>query len=125
MTGKTMVPLIDLVFLTLGSILAAMTQMERVEALPIAVAEVGGGAAKVQRGTFEVVTVTADGLRVGDRAVDEDRLADEVAGRRVVLRAARSLPTQRTLEVLARIAEVASEVTIEVRPAKPSADRSE
>ena len=125
MTGKTMVPLIDLVFLTLGSILAAMTQMERVEALPIAVAEVGGGAAKVQRGAFDVVTVTAGGLTVGDRPVDEDHLAVAVAGRRVVLRAARTLPTQRTLEILARIADVASEVTVEVRPAARPADRSE
>ena len=116
MTGKTMVPLIDLVFLTLGSVLAAMTQMERVEAIPVAVARVVGGSGKIQRGEFDVVTVTAEGVRLGDRAVGEERLADEVAGRRVVLRAARDLPTERTLAVLARIAEAASEVSIEVRP---------
>lgn len=124
MTGKTMVPLIDLVFLTLGSILAAMTQMERVEALPVAVAEVSGSAARLQRGTFDVVTVTAHGVRVGDRVVAEEDLAGEIANRRVVLRAAGGLPTERTLAVLARIADVASEVSIEVRPARPTRDGS-
>ena len=116
MTGKTMVPLIDLVFLTLGSVLVTMTQMERVEAIPVAVAEVVGGAGKVQHGEFEVVTVTADGVRLGDRVVSDDHLAGEVDGRRVVLRAAADLPTERTLAVLARIAKAASEVSIEVRP---------
>ncbi len=65
MNGKTMVPLIDLVFLTLGSILAAMTQMERVEAIPVAVAQVAGSGQAVQRGEFDVVTVTARGVTVG------------------------------------------------------------
>lgn len=124
MTGKTMVPLIDLVFLTLGSILAAMTQMERVESIPVAVAEVGGTSARLQRGTFDVVTVTPAGVTVGKRAVAEEDLAGEVAGRRVVLRAARGLPTGRTLAVLARIAGVASEVSIEVRPEKAPRDGS-
>jgi len=122
MTGKTMVPLIDLVFLTLGSVLAAMTQMERVEALAVAVAEVGGGAASVQRGQFEVVTVTADGVTLGETPVDEARLADEVAGKRIVLRAARDLPTERTLAILARVTASASDVSIEVRPLRRGPD---
>ena len=122
MTGRTMVPLIDLVFLTLGSILAAMTQMERVEAIPVAVAEVSGAAARLQRGQFDVVTVTADGVTVGGRAVAQEDLAGEVADRRVVLRAARDLPTERTLGVLAIIAEVASEVSVEVRGAREAKD---
>jgi len=125
MTGKTMVPLIDLVFLTLGSILAAMTQMERVEAIPVAVAQVAGSGQAVQRGEFDIVTVTADGVTVGKRVVDEDRLADVIAGRRVVLRAERTLPTQRTLAVLARITETASEVTIEVQRDKTPRDGSQ
>lgn len=124
MTGKTMVPLIDLVFLTLGSILAAMTQMERVEAIPVAVAEVSGAAARLQRGRFDIVTVTADGVTVGDRAVAEEDLADEVALRRVVLRAASGLPTERTLAVLAIVAEAASEVSVEVRGARQAKDGS-
>ncbi len=125
MTGKTMVPLIDLVFLTLGSILAAMTQMERVEAIDVAVSRVAGSGQAVQRGEFDVVTVTAHGVTVGKRAVDEDRLADEIAGRRVVLRAERTLPTQRTLAVLARITDAASEVTIEVQRDKTPQDGSQ
>ena len=125
MNGKTMVPLIDLVFLTLGSILAAMTQMERVEAIPVAVAQVAGSGQAVQRGEFDVVTVTARGVTVGKRVVDEARLAEEIAGRRVVLRIERTLPTQRALAVLARITDVASEVTIEVRRDKTAQDGSQ
>jgi len=125
MNGKTMVPLIDLVFLTLGSILAAMTQMERVEAIPVAVAQVAGAGQALQRGEFDVVTVTAQGVTVGKRVVDEANLAAEIAGRRVVLRADRTLPTQRTLAVLARITASASEVTIEVHRDKTQQEGSQ
>ena len=58
--AKAILPLIDLVFLTLGSVLAMMTQMERVTAMPVTLAEVGQGSAVVQRGDFDVLTVSAE-----------------------------------------------------------------
>jgi len=114
MIGKTVIPLIDLVLLTLGSVLAAMTQMQRVEAIPVGIAEVGAGAT-VQREGFEVVTLARDGVHVGGRRVDGERLSALVAGKRVVLRAEKTLPTRRTLEILAEISRTARRTAVEVR----------
>ena len=117
MNARMMVPLIDLVFLTLGSVLVAMTQMERVESIAVGVARVGRGAAIVQRGELEVLSVTPEGLRLGERAIAPAELADAVAGKRVVIRAERSMPTQRTLAVLAEVLDAGAEASIEVNQA--------
>ncbi len=127
MNARMMVPLIDLVFLTLGSVLVAMTQMERVESIAVDVARVGRGAAIVQRGELEVLSVTPDGLRLGQRAIAPRELADAVAHKRVVIRAERSMPTQRTLAVLAEVLAAGAEASIEVNqagdPAGPRGSR--
>ena len=115
MSGKTVIPLIDLVFLTLGSVLAAMTQMERIEAIPVAVARVGAGGASIRRGPLDVVTVTGDGLTCNGQPVTEEQLGSRLGGRPVVLRAHRALATERTLAVLDRIARTAADVSLEVR----------
>ncbi len=117
MNARMMVPLIDLVFLTLGSVLVAMTQMERVESIAVDVARVGRGAAIVQRGELEVLSVTPEGLRLGERSIAPAELADAVAGKRVVIRAERTMPTQRTLAVLAEVLDAGAEASIEVNQA--------
>ncbi len=116
MTGRAVVPLIDLVFLTLGSVLAVMTQMEHVQALDVEVAKVGKGASTVQRGELTIVAITADGLNVNGTDTDLDGALAKVRGKRVILRAPRRLPTQRTLEVLAELARHAAKVSVEVDP---------
>ena len=120
MSGKTIVPLIDLVFLTLGSVLAAMTQMQRVESIPVAVSRVGAGAAATPDGQFDVVALTGQGLTWNGQAVAEEQLPDKAAGKNVVLRAQRDLPTERTLGVLAGLTRAADKVSLEVRPHTPA-----
>lgn len=114
MGARSLVPLVDLVFLALGSVLAAMTQMERVEAIPVAVARVGSGAAHVRRGEFDVVSLTPDGLSLNGQPVDQAHLPARVAARDVVLRADQSLPTQRTLSVLAALVRAGADVSLQV-----------
>jgi biopolymer transport protein ExbD len=115
MNARMMVPLIDLVFLTLGSVLVAMTQMERVEAIAVDVARVGRGAANVRRGELNVLSVTPGGVRLGQRVLSPAELPAAVAGKRVVIRADRSMPTQRTLAVLAEVLDAGADASIEVR----------
>jgi biopolymer transport protein ExbD len=112
--SKSMVPLIDLVFLTLGSVLAAMTQMEKVEALGVDVARVGAGQAVVEHGQLKVVTVDEDGLRLEGRPIAPEELARQVGPEKIVLRAQRALPTERTLQALADLADLRLDVVLEV-----------
>ena len=113
--NKAIMPLIDLVFLTLGSVLAAMTQMEQVESIPVDVSRVGKGSAIVHRGEFDIVALTAEGLWHNGRQVLISQLPALVQGRRVVLRAEKSLPTQQTLQVLSTLSRSGAEVSLEVR----------
>jgi biopolymer transport protein ExbD len=121
--AKTAIPLIDLILLTLGSVLAAMTQMQRIEAIDVDVARVGPGPVAVRRGEIRIVTVSDDGLTLDGQAVRREQLADALAGSEVVLRAERSLPTQRTLALLAELTRAAGSVSVEVEPDKPQPGR--
>lgn len=123
MNAKTAIPLIDLILLTLGSVLAAMTQMQRIEVIDVDVAKVGPGPAAVRRGEIRIVTVTDDGLTLDGEAVRQEQLADALAGSEVVLRAQKSLPTQRTLALLAELTRSAGSVSVEVEPDKPQPGR--
>ena len=114
MSSHSVVPLIDLVFLTLGSVLAAMTQMERVQTIPVEIAEVGEGSVAIRRGRFDVVSLTRDGMTFNGRPVSAGELAAKAAGREIVLRADRALPTQRTLAVLAQLAKAGADVSVQV-----------
>ena len=115
MGDRTIVPLIDLVFLTLGSVLAAMTQMERVESIPVAVARTTAGCASVRRGEFDVVAITLEDVRWNGELITYDEIPDRAPGRQVVLRAERSLPTQQTLELLGELIKAGADVSIEVK----------
>ncbi|MFP4054533.1 MAG: biopolymer transporter ExbD [Phycisphaerae bacterium] len=114
MNARMLVPLIDLVFLTLGSVLAAMTHMERVEAIPVQVATVGQGASAVQRDEPVILALTEGGLTLGEEPLAAGKLASAVAGKRVILRAQKTLPTQRTLAVLAEIVRAGADASLEV-----------
>ena len=114
MDARSILPLIDLVFLTLGAILAAMTQMERVTALPVELAEVGPGAAIVRQGEFMVLTVRAESLALDGVALTAQELPALVAGGQVVVRCAGELPSQRLLEVVAEVLGAGADVSLEV-----------
>jgi biopolymer transport protein ExbD len=114
MDARAILPLIDLVFLTLGAILAAMTQMERVTALPVELAEVGPGAAVVRQGEFAVLTLRSDGMSLDGVAVTAETLPALVAGRSVIVRCERTLASERLLQVVADLMRVGADVSLEV-----------
>lgn len=115
MTGKAILPLIDLVFLTLGSILGVMTEMERVETLPVDITRVGQGASVVKHGRFEIVALTKEGLSLNGEVIALNELVTRVAGTDVVLRADRSLPAGRMVEVIAQLVLAGANVSVEVK----------
>jgi biopolymer transport protein ExbD len=115
-TGKMFVPLVDLVFLTLGSVLGAMTQMQRVEAIDVEVARVGAGSTVVRRGDLRVVTLAADGLTLDGERVEAEDFPRLLSGRSVLLRADRTLPNQRTFELLAELTRAGASVSVELDP---------
>jgi len=108
-------PLVDLVFLALGAMLACMTQMELISTLPVEVTRIGKGSAVPQHGKIEVLTLTAQGMTLNGKPITENELASKVANKRIVLRAYRGLPTEVTIKVIAKLAESGAEVTIEVK----------
>jgi len=114
MHAKSILPLIDLVFLTLGSILGIMSQMERVTALPVELARVGSGAAIVKHGAFSIITLTKNQLTLDGAPLSKEGLKHRVGGKDVVLRPDRSVPTGRTQEVLADLVRAGARVSLEV-----------
>ena len=101
-------------FLSLGSVLGVMTQMERVTAIPVTVTEVQPGAARVQRGKIDIVGLTARGITFNGKAIDKEELAAKVAGKNITLRADRTLTNQTTFMVLAELVRSGANLSIEV-----------
>ena len=107
-------PLCDLVFLALGGILATMTQMEVVHALPIEITRVGTGAAIVQHDKFKILSVTADQMVLDGISITEQQLADMAKDKKVILRVSKELRTERTVSVISSLAQAGAQVLIEV-----------
>ncbi len=114
MNAKAMVPFIDIVFLTLGSLLGVMIEMRRVDALNIDISEVGRGGSVVTSRETRIVALTADGLHLDGTLVTPDILDEQLGGANVVLRADRTLSTETTLDTLATLSDVCAAVAVEV-----------
>ncbi len=111
---NTLPALLDIIFLTLGVILAAMSQMEKVSALPVEVTKIGSGAAVLKRGDFEVVTVTSKGLTMEGHPIERDELLRRAAGRDIVLRVQNDLPYAVAIRLIADLSEVGVSISSEV-----------
>lgn len=113
-TRNTLPALLDIIFLTFGAILAAMSQMEKVSALPVEITKIGSGAVVLKRGDFEVVTVTSKGLTMGGQPIDRDELLHQASGRDIVLRVQNDLPYGVAIRLIADLSEVGASISSEV-----------
>ncbi len=105
--NTALLPLVDLVFLALGALLAGMTQMEMVRAIPVDVTRVGQGAASVRLGDFDVLTLIGPGvMALNGQPIREEDLTSLLEHKRVVLRIQKKLPTEEAVKVLALLAQV-------------------
>ena len=62
MQARVSIPLIDLAFLSLGAVVAILSQSHLVRSLPVEVTRVGRGIAVISREEVTVITITTDGL---------------------------------------------------------------
>ena len=115
MSPRSMLPLVDLVFLTLGVIVATMTQMQHVTTLSVELAEVGPDAAEVRTDPIDVIALAHDGtMSIDGSVIDDDQLCDRINDASVVLRADRRLHVERLFEVLAELRRCGIDVSVEV-----------
>ena len=114
MQARAILPLIDLVLLSFGAILACMTEMERVEYVPVELARAGRGAVAVKHGDFDVITASSAGLFLNAEPVTREELPGRLRGREVVLRAAGDVPTETTLGLTSDLIELGMDVSLGV-----------
>ena len=114
MKPKTILGMVDLLLLTVGGLLGATTQMERVTAIPVEVLRVGRGGAVVQQGDLLIVTLSKDGVTLNGQRLPLKEVVRQATGKDLVLRSERDLPTGETMEVLAELFQADASVSLEV-----------
>lgn len=115
MDMKAILPMIDLVFLTLGALLGVMTQMERVTALEIEITRVGKGAAVVQTGEFMILTLSdKDQLTLNGEAVIPKTLQNRVGGQEIIFRVHKNVAAHRVFTLLNDLTLAGATVKLEV-----------
>ncbi len=114
MQARVFIPLIDMAFLSLGAVVAILSQTQLIRSLPIEITEIGRGIAAISREEVTVITIAHDGLYVDGDPVDLDALGGAVDGDLALVRADRQVPTERLVGVLAVLAAEGVEIRIEV-----------
>lgn len=114
MNARHFIPLIDFGFLSLGAVMAIMSQLQSIETLPVDIARVGLGASDTLREDVVIVTITDNQLLVDDEAVGLPDLAGRIGDRLAVLRTHRRVATERLVMVMSELASADIEQRIEV-----------
>lgn len=111
---RAIVPMIDLVFLALGGVLGALTEMQVVKAIPVDIAQVGTGSAVVRHDEFSVLALDQNGMTLDGQPISRDQISQRVVNKNIILRVDRTLPTETTVQILAEISKSGARVSIEV-----------
>lgn len=104
MSKRWMIPMIDFVFLSLGGLLAMLTQMEVVSAVPLDLASGRAEASmQVEDVQRDVVAILEDGLTLNDRPIGLDGLGSAISRPVVLVRADREARVERLTAVLTAV----------------------
>jgi biopolymer transport protein ExbD len=114
MRALVFIPLIDLAFLSLGAVVAVLSQAQLIRSFPVEITEVRRGVAVITRESITVIVVTGDGVWVDGQPVELDRLPEAVTGRLAVVRADRLVPAEMLVRVMSILASHDVELRIEV-----------
>ena len=114
MQGRVFIPMIDLAFLSLGAIVAILSQTQLVRSLPVELTEVEEGIAAISRDQIAVITIAREGLFADGEPVALGELATRVGGRLALLRTDRRVPTESLIKVMSVLAAHHVELRIEV-----------
>jgi len=110
---RSILPLVDMVFLALGAVLGCMTEMAVVHSIPVEVAKVGHGVVSNHE-KFTVLTLTSDGMTLEGESITRSEILAKAANKTIVLRVDKTLPSQDMLELLADLVNVGAKVSLEV-----------
>ncbi|MCD5401823.1 biopolymer transporter ExbD [candidate division NPL-UPA2 bacterium] len=112
---KGLLPFIDLIFLSMGTLLLLMTDMEVVESIPIDLVRVGRAqvsSRKIEEPLF--VAINKEGIFVGKEKVSAEELISRTKGEEVILRADKDLPFGKVIQLVASLRQKAVNVSLEV-----------
>ena len=111
-----LLPLIDIVFLTLGTLLVCMTRMDMVKSVDVNFVRLGAAQiATVQLEEPVFVAVRPGQLFVDEQEVDPGQAKALVSGRQVVVRAYQSVPYGEVLRLVGNLKDAAANITLEVK----------
>ena len=119
MRSGVFIPLIDLAFLSLGAVIAILSQAELVRSLPVDVTEIDPGIAALSRDDVTVITITPQDVLVNGQPVRLEAVGDAVDGGLALLRVDRRVPTEILVGVMAQLAAHDVEIRIEVEQRAP------
>lgn len=116
MQARWVVPMIDFVFLSLGGLMAAMTQMEVFKSIPLKLAEANSRAsAPSSDAERDVVSISDAGLALNDEPIELGALGPGITRPAVVVRADGDVAHRRVVEVLAEIRTAAPEAAVSLQ----------
>ena len=99
MRARVFIPMLDLCFLSLGAIVAILSQTTLLTALPVDVSDVGRGIAAVTREDVTVVVIRDGAIFIDESPVPLDDLAVRIHGL-AVIRIDEREPTEALIEVM-------------------------
>ena len=104
MSKRWMIPMIDFVFLSVGGLLAMLTQMEVVSAVPLDLAAGEAEASmEVDEASRDVVAITDGALTLNDAPITIEELRGAITRRVVLVRADREARVDRLTAVLTAV----------------------
>ena len=104
MSKRWMIPMIDFVFLSVGGLLAMLTQMEVVSAVPLDLASGEAEASmEVDEASRDVVAITDGALTLNDDPITIEELRGAITRRVVLVRADREARVDRLTAVLTAV----------------------
>jgi len=113
---EAIIPLLDMTCLTVGVLLVAMTQMQKVITIPVDFVKVAKEASvckKIDAPLF--IAISKDGIFVEKKQTDVKQLKDIVSNREVVLRIDRRVPYGEVMKLVSEIKQNAKSINLEVR----------
>jgi len=119
LNARSMLPLIDLGFLTLGAVVALLAESSprKIEMIPVDLASASAGSSQLLDVREPVVvTVTPGAILVGDQPSSLDSLVASINGRDVILQPDRGSDAQDLIVVMSTLTAAGIDVRLAVKP---------
>lgn len=113
---EAMIPLLDMTCLTVGVLLVAMTQMQKVVTIPVDFVKVAKEASVSKNiDTPLFIAISKDGIFVEKKQADLKQLKEVANNREVILRIDRAIPYGEVMKLVSEIKQVTKGINLEVQ----------